>query len=129
MLQNLQTDRWKLNSHTFLLRALPFCDRQQYYFPLPTTEPTAIGREPDCHLRLGDLYDGTSKHHFVIYPIATSNLSAILVWKVCDSSVYGTYINEKMLYRECQTLQVGDRIRVGEDGPEFIFEMQTESYQ
>jgi hypothetical protein len=48
MIQNLLTDRWKLNSHTFLLRALPFGDRTQYYFPLSTAEPTVVGRKPDC---------------------------------------------------------------------------------
>lgn len=116
----------QLNSHTFLLRASPFRDRQQYFFPLSRTEPTVVGRRPDCHIVMGHLYYGTSQRHFAIYPIATSDSEDILVWKICDSSVDGTYINEKILHHESQTLQVSDLIRVGKDGPEFIFEMRSE---
>ncbi len=126
MIQNLQTEHGKLNSHIFLLRALPFGDREQYSFPLSRTEPTVVGRRPDCQIVVGHLYYGTSQRHFAIYPIAASDASDIPVWKICDSSVDGTYINEKMIHHECQLLQVGDRIRVGKDGPEFILEMQSE---
>lgn len=42
------------------------------------------------------------------------------MWQVCDlESTSGTFVNNQPL-QGCQTLQPGDRITLGQGGPEFI---------
>ncbi len=77
-----------------------------------------IGRDPSCEIPLEiNLYKGVSRRHLCI-----KWLSADL-WEVCDlDSSNGSFVNEQRLYG-CQTLQNGDRLSLGNDGPAFVFEL------
>nr|WP_127084535.1 PrsW family glutamic-type intramembrane protease [Dulcicalothrix desertica] len=80
-----------------------------------------IGRDPSsCQIVLdSNVYPSVSRRHANI----TSSYSPqgrIFTLKDLNSSC-GTYLNNNHL-QSSQELQNGDRIRLGEDGPEFIFE-------
>ncbi len=87
---------------------------------LSTTQEMVIGREPQCQIAVDPFLHGSvSRRHAKIEPA-----SGGITWQVCDlSSANGTYVNGKKL-QGCQILRTGDRISLGEDGPEFIFEYQ-----
>lgn len=78
-----------------------------------------IGRDPSCEIALEiNLYKGVSRRHLSIKSLNSDSD----LWEVCDlDSSNGSFVNEQRLYG-CQTLQNGDRLRLGNDGPEFIFE-------
>ncbi len=80
----------------------------------------AIGRDRNCQIALESSAHGTvSRRHAVVRPLTNS---AFPRWEICDfNSANGTYINGKRL-QGCQILNSGDRISLGIDGPEFIFE-------
>lgn len=60
-----------------------------------------------------------SRRHAAVRPLTHGNWTR---WQICDlNSANGTYINGQKL-EGCQTLETGDRISLGIDGPEFIFE-------
>jgi RsiW-degrading membrane proteinase PrsW (M82 family) len=82
-------------------------------------ETIFLGRDPSCQLVLDPLlYNGVSRRHLVIRPIAGTNH-----WEIHDlDSANGTYLNDKRLSRPL-ILQPGDRFKLGQNGPEFIFEL------
>ena len=83
---------------------------------LSNTQEMTIGRDLSCQIVIDGSYGVVSRRHAAIRPAKPSG------WLICDlSSVNGTYINGKSLL-ECQMLQVGDRIILGNNGPEFIFQ-------
>ena len=95
---------------------------------LSARQAVVLGREPSCEIVLdANLYVGVSRRHAEIRPInSTQSQGSCSNWEICDlNSANGTYVNERRLYG-CQTLQVGDRIRLAQDGPEFIFDCQVE---
>lgn len=79
-----------------------------------------IGRDRNCQIALESLAHGTvSRRHAAVRPLPNSKFPQ---WEICDlNSANGTYINGKRL-QGCQILNSGDRISLGIDGPEFIFE-------
>ncbi|NJK75309.1 MAG: PrsW family intramembrane metalloprotease [Richelia sp. CSU_2_1] len=79
-----------------------------------------IGRDRNCQIALESLAHGTvSRRHAAVRPLPNSKFPQ---WEICDlNSANGTYINDKRL-QGCQILNSGDRISLGIDGPEFIFE-------
>jgi RsiW-degrading membrane proteinase PrsW (M82 family) len=79
-----------------------------------------IGRDRNCQIALESLAHGTvSRRHAAVRPLPNSKFPQ---WEICDlNSANGTYINGKRL-QGCQVLNSGDRISLGIDGPEFIFE-------
>ncbi|WP_204153053.1 PrsW family glutamic-type intramembrane protease [Leptolyngbya sp. CCY15150] len=93
--------------------------------PVYTLSPDfTVGREPKlCQLVLDSArYGEVSRQHLKFQAIADVDGAA---WQACDlNSANGTYINQQPLVG-CQTLQTGDRIRLGRNGPEFIFEATT----
>ena len=80
----------------------------------------AIGRDRSCQIALESIaYAMVSRRHATVRPLANGNFPR---WEICDlNSANGTYVNGTRL-QGCQTLQTGDRISLGIDGPEFIFE-------
>lgn len=84
---------------------------------------TAIGRDPRCQIAVDPvLFGSVSRRHAEIRPSEQSEDADRPTWWVCDlNSSNGTYLNGKRL-RGCQILQSGDRISLGNDGPEYIFE-------
>jgi RsiW-degrading membrane proteinase PrsW (M82 family) len=91
-------------------------------YTLSENQEAVIGREPSCHIALEPtLYLGVSRRHALIRPIS-SLANGFPHWEICDlNSANGTYINGQFL-RGCYQLQAGDRIKLGQDGPLFIFE-------
>ena len=89
-------------------------------YQLSQTHEVAIGRDRNCQIALESIaYGMVSRRHATIRPLAKGTFSR---WEICDlSSANGTYINGIKL-QGCQTLEMGDRISLGIDGPEFIFE-------
>jgi RsiW-degrading membrane proteinase PrsW (M82 family) len=80
----------------------------------------AIGRDRNCQIALESIvYGMVSRHHAAVRPLTNSSFRK---WEICDlNSANGTYINGQKL-QGCQILETGDRITLGIDGPEFIFE-------
>lgn len=96
---------------------------------LSTTQEVVIGRDPNCEIVLDSgLYGVVSRRHVAVRPLKqpTSNQDS---WLLCDlDSANGTYINGQRL-QGCRQLQVGDRITLGNNGAEFIFECQSKHQQ
>jgi RsiW-degrading membrane proteinase PrsW (M82 family) len=90
---------------------------------LSTTQEVVIGRDPNCEIVLASgLYGMVSRRHAVVRPFSQSPASGYDCWLLCDlNSANGTYVNGQRL-QGCQELQGGDRITLGNDGAEFIFE-------
>lgn len=93
-------------------------------YPLSEYEEMFIGRDPNCQIALDpNQYLVVSRRHAVIRPLLP-RANGLPTWQICDlNSVNGTYINGRNLHA-CHQLQVGDRIELGQDGPQFIFEYE-----
>jgi RsiW-degrading membrane proteinase PrsW (M82 family) len=80
----------------------------------------AIGRDRNCQIALESIaYGMVSRRHATVRPLTNGTFPR---WEICDlNSANGTYINGQKL-QGCQILEKGDRISLGIDGPEFIFE-------
>ena len=91
-------------------------------YPLSATQEIFVGREPSCQIVLdSQQYLMVSRRHASIRP-AGELASGQPVWEICDlNSANGTYINGRSL-QGCQRLQLGDRLVLGSEGPQFIFE-------
>lgn len=95
-------------------------------YSLSATQEVVIGRDPSCQIVLdSSMYGMVSRQHAAIRPLQASDAQA-QCWLICDlNSANGTYINRKRL-SECQKLRAGDRITLGNNGAEFIFEYESE---
>lgn len=91
-------------------------------YELTTTEEVAIGRAFGCQIHLdSDQYGIVSRRHAVVRPLAEGG------WEICDlKSANGTYVNSECL-QGCLKLEAGDRIQLGKNGPQFIFEYRSSS--
>jgi len=87
-----------------------------------TSKEVVIGRDPSCQVVLDAMmYRMVSRRHAVVRPVASS-VDSKFSWVLCDlNSANGTYLNGQRLYG-CQELHAGDRISLGADGPQFLFE-------
>ncbi|MUG96835.1 PrsW family intramembrane metalloprotease [Scytonema sp. UIC 10036] len=112
------------NYRAFLQQIYPNATGQgQTHYPLSSNQSIIIGREAGCQILLDSKhYKGVSRRHIEIRPLVSQSTSGMPLWQVCDlGSANGTYVNGQRL-QGCQTLQIGDRIKLGLHGPEFIFE-------
>ncbi|BAY32503.1 FHA domain-containing protein [Nostoc carneum NIES-2107] len=91
------------------------------YSLLPSKE-MIIGRDPSCQIVLDAMmYRMVSRRHAVVRPLSSSPDNKFS-WLICDlNSANGTYLNGQRL-QGCQELHSGDRISLGTDGPQFVFE-------
>ena len=96
-----------------------------YNYQLSQDGEVAIGRDRNCQIALESIAHGmVSRRHAAIRPLSQGTWTR---WQICDlNSANGTYINGEKL-QGCQTLLSGDRISLGQDGPEFIFESNAAS--
>jgi RsiW-degrading membrane proteinase PrsW (M82 family) len=83
-----------------------------------------LGREPGCQVVLdSDRYGMVSRRHVEIR-LAADQSSGLPSWWICDlNSANGTFVNGRRL-QGCGLLQPGDRITLGQQGPEFRFELR-----
>mgnify|MGYP005841604383 CR=1 FL=1 len=95
-----------------------------FRYSLFPTKEVVIGRDPSCQVVLDAMiYRMVSRRHAVVRPLPPSPDSE-LGWVICDlNSANGTYLNGQRL-QGCQQLMNGDRITLGYDGPEFLFEYE-----
>lgn len=93
---------------------------------LPANQAITIGSDRKCQIFLdSSQYSSVSQHHVEIRPLISPNPGSLPLWQVCDlGSASGTYVNNQKLHG-CRILQAGDRIALGQNGTEFIFEYQT----
>ncbi|AFZ56995.1 PrsW family intramembrane metalloprotease [Anabaena cylindrica FACHB-243] len=93
------------------------------YSLLPSQE-MVIGRDPSCQVVLDAMmYRMVSRRHAVVRPLSLSPDSKFS-WVICDlNSANGTFLNGQRL-QGSQELHQGDRISLGADGPQFIFEYE-----
>ncbi|MEB3178511.1 MAG: PrsW family glutamic-type intramembrane protease [Nostocaceae cyanobacterium] len=89
---------------------------------LSSNQDVVIGRDPTCQILLdSQVYGVVSRRHAVVRPLPPS-ADGESAWVICDlNSANGTYLNDEPL-QGCQQLQAGDRIILGSDGAEFVFE-------
>lgn len=94
------------------------------YLLLPEKE-MVIGRDPTCQIVLDAMiYRMVSRRHAVVRPLSLATNSGYS-WVICDlNSANGTFLNGEHL-KGCQELHLGDRISLGADGPQFIFEYEV----
>lgn len=113
------------------LRPLPSdgTTRQLSSYVLSDYQEVVIGRDPSCQIALDPIrYLIVSRRHAAIRPILGKG-KACVGWEICDlNSINGTYINGRCL-RGYYKLQAGDRIKLGQDGPQFIFEYYVSTSQ
>lgn len=90
---------------------------------LPIDDVTAIGRDPRCQIVVDPfLFGSVSRRHAEVRPSEQNSQEERPTWWLCDlNSSNGTFLNGKRL-RGCQILRSGDRVSLGNDGPEYIFE-------
>ncbi|MBF2026180.1 MAG: PrsW family intramembrane metalloprotease [Oscillatoriales cyanobacterium C42_A2020_001] len=96
-------------------------------YPLTGADSFAIGRDFRCQIVLDPtVYRSVSRRHAEVSLIAGFEASdGRRFWQVCDlNSSNGTFVNGTRL-QGCQILQNGDRITLGQNGPEFVFECQA----
>ena len=92
-------------------------------YPLLPNEEVVLGRETVCDVIVdSDKFPTVSRKHAKIQSI--EDITQVL-WQVCDlKAANGTYINNSRV-QGCHILKVGDRIMLGKDGPEFVFESEV----
>jgi RsiW-degrading membrane proteinase PrsW (M82 family) len=97
---------------------------QPIHYSLSSDRPIVLGREPDCEICLDSKhYQGVSRKHAEILRVTNKTTQ----WQVRDlGSSNGTYINGKPL-SQARLLKKGDRLQLGQNGPQFAFECQSES--
>ncbi len=106
-----------------LSSSLALAEGQSCYL-LVQHEVTVLGRDPRCQIVLDSLaYGVVSRRHAEIRPAqGDQRQPGAASWWVCDlNSSNGTYVNGERL-QGCRLLYPGDRILLGHNGPEFIFE-------
>jgi RsiW-degrading membrane proteinase PrsW (M82 family) len=107
-----------------LLDISPRAGGQTIEYVIDPAQPWLLGREPGCQVVLdSDRYGMVSRRHVEIR-LAADQSSGLPSWWICDlNSANGTFVNGRRL-QGCGLLQVGDRITLGQQGPEFRFELR-----
>jgi RsiW-degrading membrane proteinase PrsW (M82 family) len=91
----------------------------RFTYNLPPDRSISIGRDPTCEIVFNsDLYGSVSRRHAEIRPQSSAGTAQ---WEVVDlGGANGVYINDLRILTP-QTLQIGDRLKLGDNGPELIF--------
>jgi RsiW-degrading membrane proteinase PrsW (M82 family) len=91
-------------------------------YPLVASKGIVMGRDPQCQIILdSESYGGVSRRHAEVRPAKTAPTG----WQICDlNSANGTYVNGRQLVG-CRGLEVGDRVALGQEGPHFVFGLQS----
>jgi FHA domain len=94
-------------------------------YPIDHDRPLVLGRDPEvCQIVLEVMYGMVSRRHAEVRAVMATQESLGRGWWLCDlGSSNGTFLNGLRL-RGCHLLQEGDRITLGPEGPEFLFELE-----
>ena len=112
-----------------LIPARPTAAAAAPCYTLSETGDVLLGRTSDCQVVLdSNVYGGVSRRHAVVRPVKGGDVAnGALQWQVCDlNSANGTFVNGQRI-QNCKVLARGDRITLGQTGPQFIFEYRTAS--
>lgn len=106
-----------------LLRLVSAADQPCY--SLSSLQETVIGRSPGCQILLDSKdYGGVSRRHASLRSSGHA-VAGEPLWQICDlDSANGTFVNGQRL-QGWYTLTPGDRIALGQNGPQFMFERRT----
>lgn len=114
------------------LRQLPSSAHEGgFLYPLLPAHETLIGRDPSCQVRVdSERYGMVSRLHAKVCLLAStgahSPLSGVQSWQITDlNSANGTFVNGERVVGS-RLLVNGDRIILGQAGPQFRFESQVE---
>ncbi len=102
-------------------------EQRQPTYGLSETNTVIMGRDPRCDIVIDPMIHRTvSRRHAEISPIlGFQSPDGTRYWQVCDlGSANGTYLNGQRI-QGCQVLQMGDRITLGRNGPDLVFEQQS----
>jgi RsiW-degrading membrane proteinase PrsW (M82 family) len=116
--------------YSAILRQLPpegAEDQRQPSYGLSDTNTVILGRDPRCDVVIDPLIHRTvSRRHAEISPIlGFQTPDGSRYWQVCDlGSANGTFLNGQRV-QGCQVLQAGDRITLGRNGPDLVFELNV----
>jgi hypothetical protein len=110
--------------HNAILKYRSLETKEQKDYPLSDEQKVVIGREPSCQIMLKSAaYQGVSRHHAEL--VSTNSENGTIYWKIRDlGSANGTFVNGQRLQKP-RILENGDRVSLGQDGFEFIFESQS----
>lgn len=97
-------------------------DQQSY--TLSPHQAVTIGRDPACQIALNAVqYKGVSRRHAELSPVTSDGGQTY--WLVRDlDSANGVFINGQRL-QGMQSLRSGDRLALGRNGVEFLFELPS----
>jgi RsiW-degrading membrane proteinase PrsW (M82 family) len=115
--------------YSAVLRQLPkdgADEPRQPSYGLSNTDTIILGRDPRCDIVIDPMIHRTvSRRHAEISPIlGFQSPDGSRYWQVCDlGSANGTFLNGQRI-QGCQVLQPGDRISLGRNGPDLVFEYQ-----
>ncbi|MGQ9865489.1 MAG: FHA domain-containing protein [Pseudanabaenaceae cyanobacterium] len=92
-------------------------------FLLPHDRSILLGRAPSCPIAVDpQIYPIVSRHHALLEPLR--EFGTILGWRIIDrQSANGTLVNGKPI--RVLDLHSGDRLQLGQDGPEFLYTCYT----
>jgi RsiW-degrading membrane proteinase PrsW (M82 family) len=116
------------NSPSSFLRQISVKPLGVSLYPLVSPGELVIGRDPRCDVVFdSNQYGEVSRHHAKLCAVSAPHPQSTLCWQVCDlNSANGTYVNGERV-EWCRTLEDGDRITLGQNGPEFVFEVHAVS--
>ncbi len=100
-------------------------DHSLFIYSLVSGCSVTMGRDLDCLISVDPLvYGSVSRRHAEIRSVTTFGME--FRWWICDlNSSNGTFVNGQHLVG-CQVLQNGDRIVLGQNGPEYRFDQVSQ---
>ena len=113
--------------HGILRRVSPGTGASSEY-SLSTHAPTTLGRDRTCQIFLDpQQHQGVSRQHLEVRFLPSPTPGGQGTWKIRDlGSSNGTSVNGVAIHGE-HTLKSSDRIKLGRNGPEFVFEYHQPS--
>jgi RsiW-degrading membrane proteinase PrsW (M82 family) len=110
-------------SSNYFLVLQQVSNNQQYL--LSKDRVLSLGRDPNCEIVFdSNTYQGVSRRHAEIRPSSPSTASGLPRWEVRDlGGMNGTFVNGQRL-QSGHILKIGDRLMLGENGPELVFDAQ-----
>lgn len=111
---------WQLPPNGMSEQQLSHC------YSLSSMQVVAIGRDPSCDIVLDSSLYGTVSRRHATFRLLPQQVAGYSQWLICDlNSSNGTFVNGIRL-QGCQELHSGDRITLGDNAAQFVFECQQQ---